>query len=291
MPLSYYPGMDDLNYANPLRTITPSVPPADHGIPLADHGISIPPPSTDKNNMLPPPTPSTKGKAKKKDESNVGGLLMNLADDGSEDGTSTPTEKDAGTIPPGPTENEARTTLPATTGKEAGTTPEKPTNPKQRGTPKPDQPATPGSKSSSSDDDNTEDEEYVSSFLEWVGLNLDCKRMLDDETKMLAHHETKIGNKAVPILQQALNKDPELFTEAQAQITVAVYVMCEAIVLFDTRLGNISYFASGQGKRKADTDGDKGKRVHKEWESCCLSFGFMVFLSVYGLPLSSGFFL
>jgi hypothetical protein len=214
--------------------------------------------------MLPPPTPSIKGKEKEKDESNVGGLLMDLAEGGSEDGTSTPTEKDAGTVPPAPTEKDASTTPPAPTGKEAGTTPDKPTDPKQKGTPKPDQPATPGSESSSSDDDDTEDEEYVSCFLEWLGLDPDCKRMMDDETKMLAHHERKMGNKAVPIFQQAVNEDPELFIEARAQITAAVYAMREAIVRFDTRLGNISYFASGQGKRKADTDGGKRKRVRKE---------------------------
>jgi len=276
MPLSYYMGMDDRNNANRLRTIPPSVPPADHGIPPADHGIPVPPPSPDKSKMLPPPTPSIKGKEKEKAESNVGGLLMDLAEGVSEDGTSTPTEKDASTVPPAPTEkdagttppaptgNEAGTTPPAPTGKDAGTTPDKPTDPKQNGNPQPDRPATPSSESSSSNDDDTEDEEYVSCFLEWLGLDPDCKRMMDDETKMLAHHERKMGNKAVPIFQQAVNEDPELFTEARSQITAAVYAMCEAIVRFDTRLGNISYFASGQGKRKADTDGGKRKRVRKE---------------------------
>jgi hypothetical protein len=85
----------------------------------------------------------------------------------------------------------------------------------------------------------------VSCFLEWLGLDPDCKRMMDDETKMLAHHERQMGNTAVPIFQQAVNVDPELITEARAQITAAIYAMCEAIVRFDTRLGNISYFASG----------------------------------------------
>jgi hypothetical protein len=31
--------------------------------------------------MLPPPTPSIKGKEKEKNESNVGGLLLDLAED------------------------------------------------------------------------------------------------------------------------------------------------------------------------------------------------------------------
>jgi hypothetical protein len=124
MALRYYPGMDDCNNANWLRTISPSVPPADHGIPPADHAItpadhaiSVRPPSPDKSKMLPPPTPSTKGKENENDESNVGGLLMDLAEGGSEDGTSTPTEKDAGTAPPAPTEKDASTTPLAPNGK------------------------------------------------------------------------------------------------------------------------------------------------------------------------------
>jgi hypothetical protein len=88
--------------------------------------------------------------------------------------------------------------------------------------------------------------------------------MLDNETKMLVHHERKMGNKAVPIFQQAVHEDPELFIEARAQLTAAIYTMREAIVQFDTRLGNISYFTSGQGKRKADTEGGKRNRVYKE---------------------------
>jgi len=81
---------------------------------------------------------------------------------------------------------------------------------------------------------------------------------------MLAHHQRIMRNNGVPIFQQAVNKDPELFREGQAQITAAMYAMREAIVRFDIRRGNISYFASGQGKRKADTDGGKRKRVRKE---------------------------
>jgi hypothetical protein len=167
-------------------------------------------------------------------------------------------------ILPPPTEKEAGTTPPALTGKEAGMTPDKPTDPKMKGTPNPDRPSTPSIESSSSDDDDTEDEEYISCFLEWLGLDPDCKRMLDDETKMLAHHERRMGNKAVPIFQQVVNEDAKLFRKARAQITTAVDAMREAIVRFDTRLSNISYFASGQGKRKADTDSVKRKRVHKE---------------------------
>jgi len=171
MPLRDYPGMDDCHHANRLRTISPSVPPS-------DPGIHVPPPSHDDSKMLPPPTPPTKGKEEEKDESNIGGLLNDLAEAASADGTSTPTEKYTGMAPPGPTENDASTIPPAPaekdagtippapTGKEDGTTPDRHTDSMQKGTPKPDWPATHGSKSSSSDDDNTEDDEYVSCFQE-----------------------------------------------------------------------------------------------------------------------------
>jgi len=117
---------------------------------------------------------------------------------------------------------------------------------------------------SRSDDDNTEEEEYVSCFLEWPGLDPDCKRMLDDETKMLSHRERKMGNTAVPIFQQGVNEDPELFIEARAKVTAALYATLEAIVQFDTRLGNILYFTNGQGKRKPTREGGRRKRVHME---------------------------
>jgi len=87
--------------------------------------------------------------------------------------------------------------------------------------------------------------------------------MLDDETMMLAHYKRKMWSKAVPIFQQAVNEDPKLFIETRAQITAHMYAMREAIVRFDTPLGNISYSAS-QGNWKADTDCGKRKRVRKE---------------------------
>jgi hypothetical protein len=130
--------------------------------------------------MLPLPTPSIKRKEKEKDENHIGGLLMDLAEGGSEDGTSTSTKKDAGTVPPVPTKKDTSTTLPAPTGKEDGTTLDKPTDHKQMGIPKSDPPSTSGSESCSPDDDDTEDEEYLSCFLELLGLDPDWKRMLDD---------------------------------------------------------------------------------------------------------------
>jgi len=261
------------------------------------------------------PTPSTKGKEKAKNESNIGGLLMDLAEDGSENGTSTHTEKDASMLPPAPTEKHAGTippkptlkdtckippaptekedgkTLSASTSKETSTTPVQSNDLKQQGTPQPNRPSTPGGESSSSDDDDTEDEEYVCCLLEWHSVDPDCKRMLDDVTNVVAHHERKIGNKAVPIFQQAVNQIPEVMTEAQAQNTAAVYMMCVAIDWFHTWLGNNSYFARGQRKRRADRDCCKRKEVQKKWESWCFSFRVMVFLWVFGFPLGLWFFL
>jgi len=249
MPLGYYLGMDDSDHANQLRTISPSVP-------TADHEISVPPPAPNKCKMLPSPTTPTKKTwmEQENDGSNIGALLMDLGEDGSDDATSTPAANAASTILPTPAVTEARTIPPP--GKEAGRTLEKATDPQQKETPKPNWPATPISKSSSSDDDN-KDEEYVSCFLECLGLNPDCKTMLHGETKMLAHHERKMGYKAVPIFQQAVNEDPESYRAAWTQITAAVYAMCEAIVRFNTQLDNIWYLASGQGKRKADMEGGR----------------------------------
>jgi len=213
-----------------------------------------------------------------------------------------PTEKDASTIPPEPTkrvtgttppastETEAVTTPPVPARKETGTTLQQGTNPTQKGTPKRDRPATPCSEiSTSDDDDGTEDQGYVSCFSEWLGLNPDSKRMLVDETKMLAQNERNMGNKAIPIFQQVVNEDPELITVACAQVTAARCTMREAMVRFETRFANISYIAGGQGKRNAVKDGGWRKWVCKEWESLCFSFEFMVFLWVYGFPLDVWF--
>jgi len=85
----------------------------------------------------------------------------------------------------------------------------------------------------------------MSCFIEWLSLDPDSKRMLDDKMTILAHHETNIENKSVLIIQQAVNEDPALFKESWAQFTAVVYAISERIVGFDTRLGNISYFTSG----------------------------------------------
>jgi hypothetical protein len=81
---------------------------------------------------------------------------------------------------------------------------------------------------------------------------------------MLAHHKGMIRNQYIPIFQKAVNEDPKLFIEVQAQMTAAMFAMCEAIVRFDTQLRNVSLFRSGQGRRKTDTDGGRRERVRKE---------------------------
>jgi len=74
--------------------------------------------------MLPPFTLLSKGQEKEPDTSNIGGLLMNLPEAGSDDGTSIPTEKDTCTSSPPPTDKEAGRTPPAHHRKEASTSPE-----------------------------------------------------------------------------------------------------------------------------------------------------------------------
>jgi len=57
MPLGYYPGMDDRDHADRLRTVTPPAPPP-------DHGILSPPRSPEKSKMISPQASPTKGKEK-----------------------------------------------------------------------------------------------------------------------------------------------------------------------------------------------------------------------------------
>jgi len=133
------------------------------------------------------------------------------------------------------------------------------------------------------------DEEYMGSFLEWLGFDRESKRMFDDETNMSTHHPRQLRSTAIPLFQHAANEYPGLLIGARTQTTAVVYVMLWVIVRFDNWLGNISYFARGQGERTADTGGVKRKWVHTKWESLCFSlgswfsFGFMVFL--FGLHL------
>jgi len=293
MPLYYYSGMDDRNNSNQLHTISPSVLPASHGTPL-------PPASPDHSMMLPPQTPLSHGK--EHDENQVGGHLMDRISTSTETEAGMippePTKKEASMIPsshaitqasmispvpmvseagmilPPPTEKDPCTLPPTAMGKGACTipptvyqatvTPAMPTDHKLKGSPKANLPATPGCESNSSDDD-PEDAEYVSCLLELLGLNLDCKRMLHDQTKMFAHNKTIVGNNAIPIVQQAENEDPEVYKEVRAQLTAALVELHEAIAGFVTQLGNILHYASSEGARKSHIDGGRRKQVRKEW--------------------------
>jgi hypothetical protein len=76
----------------------------------------------------------------------------------------------------------------------------------------------------------TGDENYVSCFGGSLGLDQDCNRILVNEMKMLAYDERKIENKAFPIIQQAVNIDPELTIVFQVQLTAVMYLMYNAIV-------------------------------------------------------------
>jgi hypothetical protein len=131
---------------------------------------------------------------------------MELAEDGSEDVTSTPPNQDAGMVtlwpnnkdadmvPPGPTMQDAGTVPPAPPGRGAGTTPDKSTDPKHKGTTNLNLPSTPRFESSSSNDDDAEDADYFSCFVQWPGVDPDCPRIVHDEEKMFAHHDRLIGN-------------------------------------------------------------------------------------------------
>ena len=85
--------------------------------------MALPPPSPNMRTMLPLPTPPTQGMANEMDRSNVGKLVMDLAKDGSENGTSTTTDKAASTVLPAPTKKSASMIPPAPTAKEGRTIP------------------------------------------------------------------------------------------------------------------------------------------------------------------------
>lgn len=128
---------------------------------------------------------------------------------------------------------EAVKNTPARTGQDAGKATERPIDSKENGTRQPDWPATLDSKSSRSENNENEDKEYLSCIMDWLRLDPDCKRMFDNMTMILAHNERFIGNKSMPLFQQARNEDPELWTLAWSHITAAIYAMQEPIVPFD----------------------------------------------------------
>lgn len=88
----------------------------------------------------------------------------------------------------------------------ASTTPETTTVPKQMGTAKCDRPATPRGRSNGSVD-AIEAHLYVNCFLDCRSLDMDCKRMSDDKTKMISHQESGMWIKAVQIFEQAVYED------------------------------------------------------------------------------------
>jgi len=258
MHLNDYAGLDDHNHANQLHTISPSVPPTDHGIP-------IPHPSHSKSKMQSLQMTPTEGMEQEEemDGSIIGGPLMDLALEQSEDGTSTCTEKESGTISPTPNSRESSTIVPTHTGQEAGAPPDESTDLTQVGAHYPKRPAT-GTKVGISLNDNTEAAEQVSCFQEWCWFDPDCKRMSKHGSMMYTHHESKIGNRAILILKHAVNEDLRWCIDARPQITEAVYVLCQAMVCFDSWIGNIVYIARGQGKWKANLEGGRQQQLHKK---------------------------
>ena len=210
-----------------------------------------------------------------KDGCNIRGLLRDLAKDGSGARASTPTEKaagsmlpvpsrkDVGMIPPASAKREASWISPSLTRTEAIMFPDITTDPTQQGTPQPYWPATLSSKSGSSIDD-TEVEESMREFQDWLCIILDSKRMLDDEMNVLVHHLSITVHTAIPIFQQAGNKNPELCVAAQAYITVAVYAMHEMIFSFNTQPANIMFSGRGKWKNMADMEDGRNNQVPKE---------------------------
>ena len=118
MPGHNYQGMDDRNDNDGLLTMPTCGQPAKHGILHADHGtapaghcippptngIPLPPPSPNASTMLPPPTAWSAVNEKKKNWWQVGWVLMDRAEYGSDVGTSPPDKEESGRSLQTPTE-------------------------------------------------------------------------------------------------------------------------------------------------------------------------------------------
>lgn len=185
MRRTFYTGLDDRNTATEYWTTSHSVPPA-------DHTVAIPHPSPDRSKKLRLPRPPTMGKENENIEINVGGIVMDLAEDGCKDNINTPTKKDARKIPPARARTDSGIILPASTVSESLRSPpgrprkqtcltlEKPTDPEQVCTMNHDQPATRTLKSCSSDNSNTEEEQLFRYLVECLSLDSNCDSMFND---------------------------------------------------------------------------------------------------------------
>jgi len=102
MPCRWYHAMDVHNYIYRHCILTLSVPPAEHGIALL-------PPSPDQHRLIPSISTPTQI------VSNIWGLLIDMAEDGSGDSSSCPANIESGTICSTPTETGACPIAPAST--------------------------------------------------------------------------------------------------------------------------------------------------------------------------------
>ena len=164
---------------------------------------------------------------------------------------------------------------------------DKSTNHRKKHVHKPDRSFAPSSECCGGNAD-TDDEEQRSWDLHWLCLEPDYKRMFDNERKICPNDQGNIKNTSISIFQDAANEDVDLYTEHWAQITVVVYVLCEAIVQFNSSLG-ISYTtqeARGQGlqiQRVAETS--RCTRIESQYVypvSLCHACGFMIHLCSVG---------
>ena len=128
---------------------------------------------------------------------------MDMAEDGSWDRIHDSPKHEASTISTTPIQKLAKTVSPTTAKAETGMTPAKAINSKQRDTQIADQPATSSSNSSSADNE-IEDKERVSNLLERLGLDPDCKIILEYGTTILTYHKGKMGHEVILIIQYAL---------------------------------------------------------------------------------------
>jgi len=87
------------------------------------------------------------------------------------------------------------------------------------------------------------EKDYMSHWADWLSIKVNCRRILNDEIKMLAHNKGMIWNKAIPLFEQWVNKDSMLAINIHLQITVNSWTMCNTTDLFDTQYGISIYNA------------------------------------------------
>jgi hypothetical protein len=84
--------------------------------------------------------------------------------------------------------------------------------------------------------------------------------LVGEEERMITYHQGIYGKHAPLIVQQAINREPNVFQIARDQIVSGMIAMREAVIRVEETLGEASYFTNERRKR----EDEKRKRARKE---------------------------